>query len=143
MSDTTDDPKPAEAAFDFSAYPANTVFHERRLGKERRGPFRVRGGAEAPAEPRPPRPAERREKKERRKRIDPTTFEKQYTDDELEFMNAMQRFKELSGKAFPSYAEVIKVAVGLGYRKAVDDAPPPVFDEETSLLLFGRVEQDA
>ena len=58
-------------------------------------------------------------------------------------MNAMQRYKELSGKSFPTYAEVIKVAVGLGYRKAVDDAPPPVFDEAASLLLFTRVEQDS
>jgi len=144
MSDIPDDAKEkeAEAAFDFSAYPPNTVFHERRLGKDRRGIARPRGDQPA-AEARPPRPAERRERKERRRRIDPTTFEKQYTDDELEFMNAMQRFKELSGKAFPSYAEVIRVAVGLGYRKAVDDSPPPVFDEEASLLLFGKVEQDA
>ncbi|AMV36731.1 hypothetical protein [Planctomyces sp. SH-PL62] len=58
-------------------------------------------------------------------------------------MNAMQRFKELAGKSFPSYGEVIKVAVGLGYRKSVDDSPPPVFDEEASLLLFSRMEQDA
>lgn len=137
--DAQDDPKPDSGTFDFSAYPPNTVFHERRLGKDRRGMH----SAGVHAEPRPPRPAERREKKERRKRIDPTTFEKQYTDDELEFMNAMQRFKELSGKSFPSYAEVIRVAVGLGYRKAVDDTPPPVFDEEASLLLFTRVEQGA
>ena len=64
------------------------------------------------------------QKKERRRRIDPTTFEKQYTDDELEFMNAMQRFKELSGKTFPSYADVIRVAVSLGYRRAVFEFDP-------------------
>ena len=68
---------------------------------------------------RPDGPPERRQKKERRRRIDPTTFEKQYTDDELEFMNAMQRYKELSGKAFPSYGDVIRVAVSLGYRRPV------------------------
>jgi len=142
MSDVRDDSTPVSGAFDFAAYPANTVFHERRLGKERRGCF-ARDRLDAAGEPRPPRNVERREKKERRKRIDPTTFEKQYTDDELEFMNAMQRFKELSGKSFPSYAEVIKVAVSLGYRKVVDDSPPPVFDENASLLLFPQVEQDA
>lgn len=143
MDDAQDDPKPDSGSFDFAAYPPNTAFHDRREGKDRRGSFGARGRAGAPAEARPPRVGERREKKERRKRIDPTTFEKQYTDDELEFMNAMQRFKELTGKSFPSYAEVIKVAVGLGYRKAVDDSPPPVFDEETSLLLFTQVEQGA
>ncbi len=142
MDDARNDPKPDPGAFDFSAYPPNTVFHERREGRDRRG-FAARGRSGADGEARPPRAGERREKKERRKRIDPTTFEKQYTDDELEFMNAMQRFKELSGKSFPSYAEVIKVAVGLGYRKAVDDAPPPVFDEEASLMLFTQVEQKA
>ena len=143
MNDVHDDSKPGSGSFDFSAYPANTVFHERRTGKERRG-FGVRGRFDEPDQHRPPRNLERREKKERRKRIDPTTFEKQYTEDELEFMNAMQRFKELSGKSFPSYAEVIKVAVGLGYRKVIiDDSPPPVFDENTSLLLFSRIEQDA
>jgi hypothetical protein len=143
MDDARDDPKPVAGSFDFSAFPANTVFHERREGKDRRGPSEARARADVPIEARPARGGERREKKERRKRIDPTTFEKQYTDDELEFMNAMQRFKELSGKSFPTYAEVIKVAVGLGYRKAIDDAPPPAFDEETSLLLFPQVEQRA
>ncbi len=67
---------------------------------------------------------ERRQKKDRRRRIDPTTFEKQYTDDEMEFMNAMQRFKELSGKTFPTYGDVIKVAVSLGYRRVVDEPDP-------------------
>ncbi|MDG3006545.1 hypothetical protein [Paludisphaera mucosa] len=137
------EPKPETAPFDFAAYPANSVFHERREGKERRGTFRSRGRFDGPDTPRPPKTIERRERKERRKRIDPTTFEKQYTDDEMEFMNAMQRFKELSGKSFPTYAEVIKVAVGLGYRKIVDDAAPPVFDEDASLLLFTKAEQDA
>ncbi len=71
--------------------------------------------AEGPTRPVP----ERRAKKERRRRIDPTTFEKQYTDDELEFMNAMQCFKVQSGKAFPSFGDVLKVAYGLGYRKVI------------------------
>jgi hypothetical protein len=62
---------------------------------------------------------ERRERKERRRRIDPTTFEKQYTEDELEFMNAMQRFKVQSCKSFPSHGDVLRVALSLGYRKVV------------------------
>ncbi|WP_337174439.1 hypothetical protein [Paludisphaera sp.] len=144
MDDAQNDPKPPAGSFDFSAYPPNTVFHERREGKDRRdAKGRAAKLVEAPVDARPPRVVERREKKERRKRIDPTTFEKQYTDDELEFMNAMQRFKELSGKSFPTYAEVIKVAVNLGYRKVIDDTPPPVFDEQASLLLFTRIEQEA
>ena len=67
---------------------------------------------------------ERRAKKDRRRRIDPTTFDKQYTDDEMEFMNAMQRYKEISGKSFPTYREVIRVVVGLGYRREVVEPDP-------------------
>jgi len=93
--------------FDFSSYPPDSCFHDRRSGRDRRDDH-----------PSPRPTAERRARKERRRRIDPTTFEKQYTDDELEFMNAMQRFKVQSGKAFPSYADVLDVALTLGYRRA-------------------------
>jgi hypothetical protein len=117
MSDDKEETNSTPREFDFSAYPHNTLFHERRTVRDRRG----RG--QAPAEPKPPAaPAaqsERRTKKERRRRIDPTTFEKQYTEEEMEFMNAMQRFKESSGKSFPTYGEVLKVAISLGYRRVI------------------------
>jgi hypothetical protein len=143
MTQANDDPKPdgPSGSFDFSAFPKNTVFHERRTGRERRdgAPPRAVGPKPLPDV----KPAERRAKKERRKRIDPTTFEKQYTDDEMEFMNAMQRFKERTGRPFPTHGEVIKVAVGLGYRRLIDDAPPAVFDQDASLMLFPKIERDA
>lgn len=122
MTDDDDKTKPATKEFDFSAYPDNTLFYERRTGRDRRGPGKpatapaLAGSAASP----PAAGAERRAKVERRKRIDPTTFEKQYTDDEMEFMNAMQRFKERTGRSFPTHGEVIKVAVSLGYRKVVE-----------------------
>jgi hypothetical protein len=109
------EPEGAKEPFDFDTFPVNTLFHDRRAGRERRGPGPA---GRAPAENLTPRaPTERREKKERRRRIDPTTFEKQYTDDEMEFMNAMQRFKIQSGRGFPSHLEVLQVAYSLGYRK--------------------------
>jgi hypothetical protein len=37
----------------------------------------------------------------------------------MEFMNAMQRFKDQAGKSFPTYGEVLQVAYSLGYRKVV------------------------
>jgi hypothetical protein len=110
--------------FDFSAYPSDTLFYDRREGLERRDSL--------PAPP-PVAPPERRAKKERRRRIDPTTFEKQYTPDELEFMTAMQRFKVLTGKAFPTYSEVLTVARSIGYRKV---GGAPFFDE------FGEEDDD-
>ena len=132
--------KPPSAEFDFSKYPRNTLFHDRRTGRDRR----LRGDAAQPAAgPRQTDAPERREKKERRRRIDPTTFEKQYTDDEMEFMNAMQRFKELSGKTFPSYGEVLKVAIMLGYRRAVFELELPNGDDsefDPSIILASAEE---
>jgi hypothetical protein len=108
--ETSGDP----AKFDFTAYPPDTLFHERR---------------EPIPEPHvpspPPEERDRPSRKERRRRIDPTTFEKQYTDDELEFMTAMQRYKVQTGKAFPSYGEVLRVARELGYGKDSTDEPTP------------------
>ena len=108
--------KPVVPAFDFEAFPADTLFVDRRGRKDRRGAPRGGQGSTPHAVPRPY--PERRERKERRRRIDPTTFEKQYTDEEMEFMNAMQRFKVQSGKSFPTHGEVLKVAHDLGYRKS-------------------------
>lgn len=132
MSEDIDETTSTPPEFDFSAYPSNSVFHDRREGRDRRS------RADRASSPLPlgreGEPRERRARKERRRRIDPTTFEKQYTDDELEFMNAMQRFKERTGKAFPSYAEVIRVAVSLGYRKEIGEIDP--HDQETASLEF-------
>jgi hypothetical protein len=119
MSDDKDQTNPKSPEFDFSAHPPDALFHERRYGRDRRNK------PAPPAEPRdtsaePPR-GERRERKERRRRIDPTTFDKQYSEDEIEFMNAMQRFKERSGKTFPTYGEVLRVAASLGYRRLITD----------------------
>ena len=116
----TDRPKkktpPKLKKFDAAAIPDDAMLHDRRGGPKRQ----ARGGedpAAAAATPPERRPGPRPVKKERRRRIDPTTFEKQYTDDEIEFMNAMQYFKMQTGRAFPTYGEVLKVANDLGYRK--------------------------
>ncbi len=102
MSDQSSKPDPypnnrlteqPESSFDFASFPPNSCFHERRKGQK--NPVR----------------------KERRKRIDPTTFERVYDKDQIEFMNAIQRFKERTKKSFPTYGEVLQVARALGYRK--------------------------
>ena len=103
---------PPDSKFDPSTFPDGTLFHERRWRQRRDEPTDGTPAAQKP---------ERRAKKERRRRIDPTTFEKQYTQDELEFMNAMQRYKVQSGKSFPTHSEVLKVAFQLGYRKVPGD----------------------
>ena len=121
MDHPEEETKPDASPFDFEVYPSDTLFHERREYRERRRRgFDAPSGGDVPARRPPP---ERRAKKERRRRIDPTTFEKQYTVDEVEFMNAMQRFKDQTGKAFLSYSDVLRVAYQLGYRKEIDDDP--------------------
>jgi hypothetical protein len=64
-----------------------------------------------------PRKLERRAKVNRRRQIDPTTCERDYTDDEVEFMNAMNAYKRTSGRMFPTCSEVLEVLRGLGYCK--------------------------
>jgi hypothetical protein len=127
---------PTGQKFDFTAYPDDTLFHDRREGRDRRQRGVPGDNLKASSPDRPP--AERRAKKERRRRIDPTTFEKQYTDEEIEFMNAMQRFKLQSGRSFPTYGEVLKVAYGLGYRKVLAHAPTAALDGPSLLSASKR-----
>ena len=116
--------------FDFTTHSGDTMYVERRVGRDRRDRNASDVSAKSTNPDRPP--VERRAKKERRRRIDPTTFEKQYTDDEIEFMNAMQRFKIQSGRSFPTYGEVLKVAYGLGYRKALAHGPAQAIEGPTT-----------
>ena len=69
--------------------------------------------------------AERREimdrrRLERRRQIDPTTCERDYSDNEIEFMRAMDDYKRKSGRPFPTWSEVLEVVTSLGYRKVAD-----------------------
>lgn len=135
MSDTPKTPGETPK-FDFSAYPADTLFYDRREGLERREPL----PAPPPVAAEPP---ERRAKKERRRRIDPTTFEKQYTPDELEFMTAMQQFKVRTGKAFPTYSEVLEVARSLGYSRVVASPLDGLDDVEVAFAQAAVNDQHA
>lgn len=60
---------------------------------------------------------ERRTKVQRRRQIDPTTCERDYSDEEVGFMNAMDEYKRTSGRMFPTCSEVLEVIRGLGYVK--------------------------
>ena len=53
----------------------------------------------------------------RRRRIDPTTCERAYTEDEIEFMRAMDLYKRDNRRPFPTWSEVLEVLRALGYRK--------------------------
>lgn len=61
-----------------------------------------------------------RRKGERRRQIDPTTCERDYSDEEVEFMRAMDDYKRRSGRPFPTWSEVLEVLRDLGYRKVAE-----------------------
>ncbi len=61
---------------------------------------------------------EPRRKVQRRRQIDPTTCERDYSDDEVEFMQAFEAYKRKNGRMFPTCSEVLEVIRDLGYVKA-------------------------
>jgi hypothetical protein len=77
------------------------------------------------------RKIERRVKVNRRRQIDPTTCERDYTPEELEFMNALDDYKRTSGRMFPTCSEVLEVIRNLGYQKRPEGAPdsPPAAEQ--------------
>jgi hypothetical protein len=96
-----------------------------RRSLERRDQDRRSGQVPVAAEH---RGGERRKKVNRRRQIDPTTCERDYTPDEVEFMSAMDGYKRRSGRMFPTCSEVLEVLKLLGYEKCVkaaEIAPPP------------------
>jgi hypothetical protein len=66
---------------------------------------------------------ERRQKVNRRRQIDPTTCERDYTENEVEFMNALDEYKRNSGRMFPTCSEVLEVVRSLGYVKVGSSQP--------------------
>jgi hypothetical protein len=61
------------------------------------------------------RQGQRREKVQRRRQIDPTTCERDYSNDEIEFMQALDNYKRANGRMFPTCSEILEVIRGLGY----------------------------
>lgn len=90
---------------------------EQRLGKDRRVNDRRSFPSQGAPDGVERRAGEQRRKASRRREIDPTTCERDYSLDEVEFMNAMDNYKRRSGRPFPTWSEVLEVVRSLGYRK--------------------------
>src|SRR5580700_4803880 len=58
---------------------------------------------------------DRRERGERRRLVDPTTCERDYSDEEIIFMKAMDQYKRANRRPFPTWSEVLEVLRSLGY----------------------------
>ena len=69
--------------------------------------------------------SDRRDKGERRRQIDPTTCERDYSDDEIQFMKAMDQYKRENRRPFPTWSEVLEVLRALGYRKVAEGGQLP------------------
>lgn len=65
-------------------------------------------------------PAKEQRKVKRRRQIDPTTCEREYSDQEIEFMQAMDEYKRASGRMFPTCSEILEVMMNLGYRQVAE-----------------------
>ena len=81
---------------------------ERRSSSDRRQP-----SSAATAERRGPE----RRKAQRRRHIDPTTCEREYSEEEVEFMRALDEYKRTNGRMFPTCSEILEVLRKLGYSR--------------------------
>jgi hypothetical protein len=70
-----------------------------------------------------------RRKTPRRRQIDPTTCERDYTQDEIEFMHALDEYKRKSGRMFPTCSEILEVVRALGYAKLPASETPSAVAE--------------
>jgi hypothetical protein len=73
---------------------------------------------------------ERRKKVQRRRQIDPTTCERDYSMEEVEFMGAIDDYKRKSGRSFPTCSEVLEVIRSLGYQKQPSQWPAAISSGE-------------
>jgi hypothetical protein len=69
--------------------------------------------------------SDRRHQGERRRQVDPTTCERDYTDEEITFMKAMDQYKRDNRRPFPTWSEVLEVLHALGYRKVAEPTALP------------------
>lgn len=86
---------------------------DRRSAEDRRSESDRRQQDAPVAEER--RQGDRRQKTPRRRQIDPTTCERDYSQDEIEFMNALDEYKRRAGRMFPTCSEILEVIRDLGY----------------------------
>ena len=106
-----------------SGPPAEFVPGDRRGGDRRLHGDRRKRNIPVAVERRSGR--DRRQQGERRRQVDPTTCERDYNDEEIEFMKAMDQYKRANRRPFPTWSEVLEVLRSLGYRKIAETTALP------------------
>jgi hypothetical protein len=86
------------------------------------------------------RQGERRTKVARRRQIDPTTCERDYNQDEIEFMQALDAYKRANGRMFPTCSEILEVIRDMGYVRMPAGTGPSTTSTEPGL---GQLPQGA
>lgn len=61
----------------------------------------------------------------------PATSEVEYTDDELEFIRAVEQYRTKHKRTFPTSREFLRILLSLGYRKAKDCNAPTSATEQS------------
>jgi len=110
-----------------SVEPSKGAPVDRRARRDRRGaPDRRVADTPVAVERRKLR---RRVKVNRRRQIDPTTCERDYSLDEIEFMSALDEYKRTAGRMFPTCSEILEVLRKLGYEKRPPVVVPQGFEQ--------------
>jgi hypothetical protein len=115
---------------------SRVVTVDRRENRDRRGGDRRTEQTSVAVER---RSLERRVKVNRRRQIDPTTCERDYTVDEIEFMAAVDEYKRRNGRMFPTCSELLEVIRTLGYQKQPKIEPMATPVVETIAVSIAEV----
>ena len=97
-----------------------------------------RRAKKTPAEAAAAAPTVERRKVQRRRQIDPTTCERDYSELEIEFMQAMDEYKRASRRMFPTCSEILEVLINMGYRKVAD--AQALYNPNAEATTSGEVE---
>lgn len=88
-----------------------------------------KGPAPRPVVPRAERTGRRADLQDKRppkrRGVDPVTCERNYSEEDLAFMKAVDQYKRANRRPFPTWSEVLEVLRALGYRKVADPVPLP------------------
>jgi len=70
------------------------------------------------------------DRRERRRQVDPTTCERDYNDEEIIFMKAIDQYKRDNRRPFPTWSEVLEIVRALGYRKVETPTALPGYEAD-------------
>lgn len=54
-----------------------------------------------------------------------------YTQEELDFLKAIDEYKRKNNRPFPTWREVLRVFLGLGYQRVAAPGPLPLYNPQS------------